>query len=63
MAGDFDEDDLVMDLDSDTCLMSEDSLARIWNRPEEDAAWAYLQIYHTPPYPLLGWKNDPRTVP
>ena len=25
------------------CLLSEKSLAEAWNRPEEDAAWAYLQ--------------------
>jgi hypothetical protein len=28
----------------DECaLLSEESLARDWNRPEEDAAWAHLQ--------------------
>lgn len=27
----------------DTALASEASLAEIWNRPEEDEAWAHLQ--------------------
>jgi hypothetical protein len=27
----------------ETALLSEASLAESWNRPEEDAAWAYLQ--------------------
>ena len=27
----------------DTALLSEDALARDWDRPEEDAAWAHLQ--------------------
>jgi hypothetical protein len=27
----------------DTALLSEEALAESWNRPEEDAAWAYLQ--------------------
>ena len=27
----------------DTALACEPSLAEIWNRPEEDEAWAYLQ--------------------
>jgi hypothetical protein len=27
----------------ETALLSEESLAVDWNRPEEDAAWAYLQ--------------------
>jgi hypothetical protein len=27
----------------ETALLSEESLAESWNRPEEDAAWAYLQ--------------------
>ena len=27
----------------ETALLSEDSLAQSWNRPEEDSAWAYLQ--------------------
>jgi hypothetical protein len=31
---------------SDTALLSEDALARGWNRPEKDAAWAYLQSEH-----------------
>ena len=26
-----------------TALLSEESLAEDWNRPEEDEAWAYLQ--------------------
>lgn len=41
---------LVMILDEDpappaaeTALLSEAALAEDWNRPEEDAAWAYLQ--------------------
>lgn len=41
---------LVMILDeepapasSETALFSEAALAEDWNRPEEDAAWAYLQ--------------------
>jgi len=41
---------------SDTALLGEDSLARSWNRPEEDAAWAYLQTdgrqQNTPPKSL-----------
>jgi hypothetical protein len=28
---------------SETTLLSEQSLAKDWNRPEEDAAWSYLQ--------------------
>lgn len=28
---------------SDTALLSEAALAKDWNRPEEDAAWAHLQ--------------------
>lgn len=28
---------------NDAALMSEAALAEDWNRPEEDAAWAYLQ--------------------
>ena len=28
---------------SDVALMSEDALAKDWNRPEEDVAWAHLQ--------------------
>ena len=27
----------------ETTLLSEESLAESWNRPEEDAAWAYLK--------------------
>jgi hypothetical protein len=27
----------------ETALLSEASLARDWNRPEEDEAWSYLQ--------------------
>lgn len=27
----------------DVTLMSEDALAKDWDRPEEDAAWAHLQ--------------------
>jgi len=41
---------LVMILDeepgaypSETALLSEAALAEDWNRPEEDAAWSYLQ--------------------
>jgi hypothetical protein len=28
---------------SETALLSEAALAEDWNRPEEDAAWSYLQ--------------------
>ena len=28
---------------SETALLSEVALAKDWNRPEEDAAWSYLQ--------------------
>jgi hypothetical protein len=28
---------------NETALLSEAALAQDWNRPEEDAAWAYLQ--------------------
>ena len=28
---------------SDTALLSEGALAEDWDRPEEDAAWSYLQ--------------------
>ncbi|MCI0631722.1 MAG: hypothetical protein L0Y44_13815 [Phycisphaerales bacterium] len=28
---------------NETALLSERSLAKDWNRPEEDAAWAHLQ--------------------
>lgn len=27
----------------ETAILSEAALAKDWNRPEEDAAWAYLQ--------------------
>ena len=27
----------------ETALLSEEALAEDWNRPEEDAAWSYLQ--------------------
>ncbi len=30
-------------LASETALLSEAALAEDWNRPEEDAAWSYLQ--------------------
>lgn len=30
-------------LANETALLSEASLAEDWNRPEEDAAWSYLQ--------------------
>lgn len=36
----------ILDEDTDTldtALLSEDSLARDWNRPEEDEAWSHLQ--------------------
>ena len=36
-------DDSKTDRLGDTALASEESLAEAWNRPEEDAAWAYLQ--------------------
>ena len=29
--------------DAEAALLSEAALATEWNRPEEDAAWAYLQ--------------------
>ncbi len=29
---------------NETALLSEASLAEDWNRPEEDAAWAHLQL-------------------
>jgi hypothetical protein len=29
---------------SDTALLSEGALGEDWNRPEEDAAWAHLQL-------------------
>lgn len=28
---------------NETALLSEAALAKDWNRPEEDAAWSYLQ--------------------
>ncbi len=28
---------------SETALLSEDALAKDWNRPEEDEAWSHLQ--------------------
>ncbi len=34
----FDDSDI-----SETALLSEQSLAKDWNRPEEDEAWAHLQ--------------------
>lgn len=59
MADPLPEYEIPDDDGPDDCyLMSEESLAVIWNRPEEDAAWAYLQIYATPPYPLIGWRHD-----
>ncbi|HEV2436331.1 MAG TPA: hypothetical protein VG077_10065 [Verrucomicrobiae bacterium] len=36
------EDEPVAHL-NETALLSETALAEDWNRPEEDAAWAYLQ--------------------
>jgi hypothetical protein len=30
-------------LSDETALLSEESLAEDWNRPEEDAAWSHLQ--------------------
>jgi hypothetical protein len=30
-------------LPNETALLSEAALAEDWNRPEEDAAWSYLQ--------------------
>jgi len=64
MSNDLPIEDWLMDDDSNVgYALSEASLAEAWDRPEEVAAWAYLQIYSTPRYPLLGWKNDPRTVP
>jgi hypothetical protein len=30
-------------LPNETALLSEAALAQDWNRPEEDAAWSYLQ--------------------
>ena len=31
------------ELGNETALLSEAALAEDWNRPEEDAAWSYLQ--------------------
>jgi hypothetical protein len=36
------EDEPVAHL-NETALLSDATLAEDWNRPEEDAAWAYLQ--------------------
>lgn len=36
------DDSTQPDID-EAALLSEESLAESWNRPEEDAAWAYLQ--------------------
>jgi hypothetical protein len=47
---------------ADLALASEGSLAKCWKRPEEDLAWAYMQGYMAPPYPLIGWKNDPQPI-
>jgi hypothetical protein len=35
--------DEPVELKDETALLSEAALAEDWNRPEEDAAWAYLQ--------------------
>ena len=35
--------DESIDLSVETALLAEKSLAKDWLRPEEDAAWAYLQ--------------------
>ena len=37
----FDEDKAIKV--DESALLSEPALAREWNRPEEDAAWSYLQ--------------------
>jgi hypothetical protein len=29
---------------SDTALLSQESLAKDWNRPEEEEAWSHLQL-------------------
>lgn len=34
---------ILEDGDEDTLLLSEAALADDWSRPEEDAAWAFLQ--------------------
>jgi hypothetical protein len=36
-------DDATSSVLDETALLSEEALAESWNRPEEDAAWAYLQ--------------------
>ena len=36
-------DTLALELALDTALLSEQSLAEDWMRPEEDDAWAHLQ--------------------
>jgi hypothetical protein len=36
-------DDAKLPQLDETALLSEESLAEGWNRPEEDAAWAHLQ--------------------
>ncbi len=46
----------LMDDDPDACfLLSEESLGVDWNRPEEDLAWAYLQVYASRPNSILPW--------
>lgn len=32
-----------------TALLSENALAKDWNRPEEDDAWAHFQVDHVAP--------------
>jgi len=36
-------DDAPIVASEETALLSESSLAKDWNRPEEDAAWSHLQ--------------------
>ena len=36
-------EDVAVPVFNETAILSEASLAVDWNRPEEDAAWAYLQ--------------------
>jgi hypothetical protein len=36
------DDEPAVDI-PETALLSESALAEDWNRPEEDAAWSYLQ--------------------
>ena len=36
-------EDVAAPIFNETAILSEASLAVDWNRPEEDAAWAYLQ--------------------